>query len=166
MRISIRFIVSVVLAIGLFYGCTKNETARFPDTPPAEVVEHFYGLIGEGGKLSIREALTMVSTKYRVMDQNDFRRWTERFSSDTKYKVLKTDLPAARNKGGDMIAAVKLEVKTPSSFGDYFVTTSQVNLILDTEDNRWKIDFMADSIDESAFLTAPAEARVEEEQAK
>ncbi len=166
MKISIHIIGSLVLAVGLFHGCTKNETAKFPDTAPDEVVERFYGLLGEGGKLSIREAHTMVSTKYRVMDQNDFRRWTENFNKETKYKALETNLPAARNEDGDWVATVKLEVKSPSSFGDYFATTSKVNLILDSEDNKWKIDFMADSIDESGFLSAPAEARAVEEPAE
>lgn len=163
MKISIRIIGSLVLAFGLFHGCTKNETSMFPDTPPAEVVEHFYGLIAEGGKLSSREALMMASTKYRVLDQNDFRRWTESFNKETKYKVISTDLPTAPNKDGYWIASVKMEVRSPSSFGDFFTTTSTVNLILDKKNNVWKIDFMAESIDESDFLNAPAEARAEGE---
>lgn len=164
MKISIRIIGSLVLAFGLLPGCTKTETGKLPDTPPAKVVERFYGLIAEGGKLSNREALMMVSTKYRVMDQNNFRRWTESFNKETKYKVLETNLPSAPDKNGHWIASVKLEVRTPSSFGDYFSTTSQVNLILDKEKNMWKVDFMADSIDESDFLNAPADAKVEEAQ--
>jgi hypothetical protein len=162
MKNSIRIIGMLVLAFGLFQGCTKTKTAKFPDTPPAEVVERFYGLISEGGKLSNREALMMVSTKYRVMDQNNFRRWTESFGKDVKYKVLETTLPSAPDKDGDWIASVKLEVQTPSSFGDYFSTTSKVNLVLDKEENMWKIDFVGDSIDESEFLNAPAEAKVKE----
>ncbi|MFQ5430977.1 MAG: hypothetical protein ACE5EN_00555 [Nitrospinota bacterium] len=166
MKISIQIVASVLLIFSLFQGCTKKGTVKLPDKPPAEVVARFYGLLAEGGKLSIREALTMASTRFRVMDQNDFRRWTESFSKETKYKVLETHLPTAPTKDGDWIASVTLEVKTPSTFEDYFITTSKVHLILDKENNEWKIDFMGDSVDESDFLNAPAEARVEEEQAK
>jgi hypothetical protein len=151
-----------VLAFALTYGCTKEQTGKFPQTPPDKVVERFYDLLAEGGKLANREALMMVSTKYRSLGTDNFRKWTQSFNKETKFKVVETVLPAKPNGSGDWVAAVKLEVKTPSKFGDYFTTTSRVNLILDKEENKWKIDFMADSIDESEFLNAPEDARADE----
>ena len=100
----------------------------------------------------------MVSTKYRGLDPNDFRKWTDTYNRDSKISIMETVVPVAPDSKGDMVAKVIMEVQTPSTFGDYFSTTSNVNLILDKDSNEWKIDFMADTIDESEYLNAPAEA--------
>jgi len=159
MKTPVVLFCTLVLAIVLSYGCAKEKSNRFPDTPPGKVVEHFYELLGEGGKLSSREALTMVSTRYRALDADNFRKWTQSYNSEARFEVIETALPTKPDKNGDWVAVVKLEVKTPSMFGDHFTTTSKINLILDKDVNRWKIDFMADAIDESEFLNAPAEAK-------
>ena len=158
MKTPVVLFCTMVLASGLFYGCSKEKSASFPEVPPDKVVERFYELLGDGGRLSNREAQRMVSTKYGDLNLDNFRKWTERFDSKTKLVVVKTVLPTAPGKNGDWIATVQLEVKTPSSFGDYFTTRSKVNLILDEKENQWKIDFMANTTDESHFLAEPADA--------
>ncbi len=148
------------------FACSKKNKysgENFPEIPPDRVVEKFYNLISEGGKLTTKEALLLVSTRYREYSLSEFRRSTESYSSETRFTVIKTIMPTDPDKDGNWIAVTKLEVKTPSSFGDYFTTTSQVNLILDQFDNKWKIDFRGDSIYEEDFKSAPAEARVEVE---
>ncbi len=157
------FAAAMLMAVGFACSNKKEDIVQnFPEVPPDRVVEKFYGLISEGGKLTTKEALTMVSTKYRELSLGDFRRWTESYSPETKFTVKETIMPTAPDKDGDWIAVTKLEVKTPSSFSDYFITTSQINLILDQADNKWKIDFLADSIYEEDYKNAPAEARAEE----
>jgi len=115
----------------------------------------FFKLLQDPGRLSNQEALKMVSTKYIDMSPDSFRKWTENFSSsESKIKIVGTILPKERTKSGDWVATVNLEIQTPSLFGDYFTSTSKLNLILDEKEKEWKIDFIADTIDESQFMTA------------
>ncbi len=157
----------LLLTVALLHGCSSNNEkpateGELPKTPPEEVVKLFYDLISEGGKITSREALSMVSDHYMMLDIDSFRKWTQDFTKDTKIEVLETVMPTKPNKDGLMVAVVKLNIKTPSIFGDFFTTKSNMNLILDKESNEWKIDFMADTIDEAAYLDAPAEARLPE----
>lgn len=149
---------AVVVLVAL--ACSKaDKKVEFPETPPDQVALRFFDLLSKGGKLTTMEAQSMVSTAYMEYDPDDFRRWTSSYSADSRIKVLETILPEKPNERGEWVASVMLEVKTPSSFGDYFTTHSRMNLILDQEANEWKIDFMGDTIDESHFREAPAEAR-------
>ena len=162
MRKLLQTLCVLISASAIFFGCTENKkTDEFPQTPPEEVVMRFYELIAEGGKITSQEALILVSDRYRTFDINDFRRWTQDFDKESKIEIAETILPTAPNESGDMVAVVKINVKTPSIFGGYFTTTSRMNLILDEETNSWKIDFMADTIDESEFLEAPTEVKAE-----
>jgi len=144
--------------VAVYIGCSGKKASSMPATPPDQVVLHFYDLLKDGGKIANREAFNMVSTKYRGLDPNDFRKWTDTYNRDSKISIMETVVPVAPDSKGDMVAKVIMEVQTPSTFGDYFSTTSNVNLILDKDSNEWKIDFMADTIDESEYLNAPAEA--------
>ncbi len=145
------FICSLAVMV-VFLGCTKKQT-KFPDTRPEEVASRFFKLLADGGRLSNQEAFKMVSTKYGAMNIDSFRKWTENYGTgQAKLKVVQTVLPKEPNKNGDWIAVVKLEVSTPSIFGDNAKTSSQLNLILDEKANEWQIDFNADTIDESGFL--------------
>jgi len=143
-------------------GCTKAPEKKTPKIPPGQVVTKFFALLAENGKLTNREALTMISNSHQEINQDSFRRWTESFSSDTKIKVVKTILPEKPNDRGEMVAVVLLEAETPSSFGGTFTTTSRMHLILDEKANEWKIDYLGDTIDESDFKKAPAEAKAED----
>ncbi len=115
----------------------------------------FFKLLQDQGRLSNQEALKMVSTKYVELSPGNFRKWTENFSSsESKIKIVSTTLPKERTKSGDWVATVNLEIKTPSLFGDYFTSTSKLNLILDEKEKEWKIDFVADTVDESQYMSA------------
>jgi len=143
-------------------GCTKTLEKKTPKTPPGQVVLKFFDLLAAGGKLSNREALTMLSNARQEINQDSFRRWTESFSPDTKIKIVKTILPKKPNDRGEIVAVVLLESEIPSSFGGTFTTTSRMHLILDEEANEWRIDYMGDTIDESDFKKAPADAKAED----
>ncbi len=158
LKLCVALIVPVFLLMG---GCVKEEKSKFPKTPPDKVVMRFFELLAQGGKLTTKEALRMVSFKYSALDDNLFRRWTQQFNGDSKIKIVKTTLPKEPNKRGDLIAVVKLEVQTPSSFGGSFSTFSTINLILDDEAHEWKIDFLATTLDEDKFFKAPTDARLE-----
>lgn len=105
------------------------------------------------------EALKMVSTKYSEVSPDNFRKWTENYTNDTVFKVKETAISKEPNSKGDTVASVMIEVQNPSKFGGTFATTSQINLILDEKRNEWKIDFMADTINEEQYRNLPAEAR-------
>lgn len=141
-------------------GCSRGADSKKPATPPDQVVTKFFQLLSEEGKLTNMEALKMVSSKYSEVSPDNFRKWTESYTREMSFKVKETIIPKEPNSKGDMVATVKLEVQSPSTFGGTFSTTSQMNLILDEKTNEWKIDFIADTIDEEPFRKAPAEAKL------
>ncbi len=162
MKLSSKLLITAVSLSLAFAACSKKkEKTGLPSTPPGQVVLRFFDLLAEGGKLTTKEAMKMISDKYTHLDLNIFRKWTQNYSGESKIKVLETIIPKEKNKSGDIVAMVKLEVLTPSMFGGDFKSTSRMNLILDEEANEWKIDFLADTIDEASFLKAPKEARAE-----
>lgn len=146
---------SVITAI----GCSKGTVSKKAATPPDQVVTKFFELLAEGGKLTNLEALKMVSTKYGDVSPDNFRKWTENYTKETSFKIKETTIAKEPNSKGDLLATVKLEVETPSTFGGTFTSTSQMNLILDEKANEWKIDFVAETINEEQFRNMPAEAR-------
>ncbi len=160
---SIKYFLLFSFAFSLLAGgCSKAPEKKEPKMPPGQVVTKFFDLLAENGKLTNREAFTMLSGARQEISQDSFRRWTESFSGDTKVRVVKTILPEKPNDRGEMIAVVMLEAETPSTFGGTFTTTSKMHLILDEETNEWKIDYIGDSIDESDFKNAPADAKAED----
>ncbi len=160
MKLAIRFFVCLFLVVAVSPACTKTQT-KFPEAKPEEVATKFFQLLADGGRLATQEAHKMVSTKYVSMNADSFRKWTENFgSSQSKIKVAEAAIAKERNKNGDWVAMVKLEVSSPSIFDANFTTSSQLNLILDETANEWKIDFNADTIDETAFIKAPQEAKI------
>lgn len=160
MKILLKSSIVVVLSLVFLWGCTKDKQRKFPETTPDKVVMQFFELLSTGGKLSTREALQMVSNKYGALNTDTFRRWTQDFNAESKIKIVNVKLPDKPNKNGDYVAVVKMEIHTPSMFGGSFTTHSQINMLLDDKDNKWKIDFLAHTIDEEDFLKAPAEARL------
>jgi hypothetical protein len=149
------FLATALLVIITLTGCTKGKAPNFPEKSPAEVATIFFKLLQDQGRLSNQEALKMVSTKYMEINPDSFRKWTENFgSAESKIKIVGTTLPKERTKSGDWVATVNLEIKTPSFFGDSFTSTSKLNLILDEKEKEWKVDFVADTVDESHFMAA------------
>jgi len=153
-------LLAVLMAVSFaVVGCTKQgEESSMPETPPDEVVMQFFSLLSSGGKLTTKEALQSVSLRHRNLSPDTFRKWTQNLNPDSKISVIETIIRDEPNKNGDKIAVVQLSVKSPSMFGGDFETLSQMNLILDKTDNTWKIDFLADTIDEANFRKAPAKA--------
>jgi hypothetical protein len=141
-----------ILLIGLlaaFIGCGSK--VELPKEPPEEVIKKFYSLLSQKGKGSASAAHKMISTRYRNVDEDVFRRWTERYDPDTKIRVIETSISNKKDKRGDILARVKIEFSTPSAFGGSFISTNNTNLILDEKEKAWKIDFTAETIDEEAF---------------
>jgi len=141
-----------ILLIGLlfaFIGCGSK--VELPKETPEEVVKKFYSLLSQKGKGSASAAHKMISTKYRSLDEDAFRRWTEAYDIDTKIRVIESSISNKKDKRGDIIARVKIEFSTPSIFGGSFTSTSNTNLILDEKEKTWKIDFTAETIDEEAM---------------
>ncbi|MBF0170078.1 MAG: hypothetical protein HQK87_03140 [Nitrospinae bacterium] len=153
--------LALIVAALLVAGCDKKGSVSFPDTPPDKVVMTFFGLLAEGGKLTNKEALTMISERNGSISPDNFRRWTENYSKDTKIEITKTTLPASPDDHGDWIARVEMQVKTPSIFGGEYATTSAMHLILDEKLKQWKIDFLAETLEEDSYRTLPAEARAQ-----
>lgn len=143
-------------------GCTsKKEEIGLPATPPDQVVLRFFDLISKSGKLTTKEAMRMMSRQNSRLDPNTFRKWTQGYGKESKIKIIETIISKQRNKSGDLVATVRMEILSPSVFGGDFTSTSNMNLVLDEEVNKWKIDFMAETINEEDFLKAPKEARAE-----
>lgn len=161
--VSVAFLVALVTCLAACDTSTKTST---PTDTPEKVILRFFSLLADGGKLSNREALTMISTAYGPVNPDSFRRWTEKFTNETKIKVVSTDVAKVKNKHDDLVATVNLEVLTPSIFGGDFATTSTIHLILDEKTNNWKIDFLALSVNEDSFKKEPAEAKIEEGEAE
>lgn len=152
---------AIILPLALMAGCDTrgHAAAPAPQRSPEETVLRFFSLLSEGGKLTTMEAYRMVSARYGEIDPDQFRKWTQDFTGEARVKVSRVAVADKPNAKGDMVAMVDLEVNTPSLFDEPLVTTSKMNLILDPKANEWKIDFMADTIDETTFKSAPAEAR-------
>lgn len=151
----------LLLTIAFFApACTSNKSdeMKFPEKTPELVVSQFFELLANRGRLNNQEAFRMVSTKYIELDQSNFRKWTENLNSDSKITVAGTTLPTEPNRHGAWVAIVALNVSTPSMFGDAFTTTSKIGLILDSETNEWKIDFLGDTIDDSDYQKMSPEA--------
>ncbi len=155
---TLALLLAMVFALG---ACTKNDKVALPDTTPDKVVMKFFDLLSDGGKLSNREALNMVSDRHGAISPDNFRRWTENYSNKTKLNIIKTILPESPNDDGEWIAQVDMTVSAPSMFGGDFTTSSKLNLILDEKDKAWKIDFLAETVNEDHYRSLPAEARAE-----
>ncbi|MBI3815436.1 MAG: hypothetical protein HY279_13355 [Nitrospinae bacterium] len=150
-----RFLLKILIGnavIGLlvaFIGCGSK--VDLPKEPPDDVVKKFYSLLSQKGKGSSSAAYNMISTKYKNINEDAFRRWTEQYDPDTKIRIIESSISNKKDKRGDIVARVKIEFSTPSIFGGSFTSTSHTNLILDEKEKTWKIDFTAETIDEEAF---------------
>lgn len=161
MKTVINAYLALFVTLVFLSGCTGEKNVKFPDTPPEEVILKFFDLLEGGGRLTLEAALRMVSNKYGGVDPQTFRKWSDRYTHDSEIKLVETIMPQGPDKKGDWIAKVKLEISTPSMFGDAFKTISRMNLILDQDAGEWKIDFFAETIDEEDFRRAPSEAFAE-----
>jgi len=163
MKIKSIFVYSSLTLVLALAACTSKEPEmKTPATPPDQVVLKFYSLLAQGGKLTLKEAHGMLTSKFGPVDPDSFRKWVQDFDTETKIKIIETKIPNGKAKGGLYIATVKMEVATPSVFGDAFISTSQTNLILDEKTNEWKIDFLAETNKyEIDYKNAPLEANPE-----
>jgi len=160
MILSSKLPITAFLIFLVTASCTsKKEETVLPSTAPGKVVLRFFDLISEGGKLTTMEAMKLISPKTSRVDQNTFRKWTQEFSKESKIKIIETIIRKQRDKDGFLMASVKMEVLSPSIFGGDFKSTSNMNLILNEEENKWEIDFLAQTVNEDNFLKAPKDAR-------
>ena len=134
--------------IVLLIGCSSSKQ-KLPEETPEKVVERFFKLLGEGGPSSLAEARKMVSDKYYLPTEENFKRWVDQYPSSTEIKNLQSKI--VKDKKNEKIVQVTLEYTVPSDFGGTYTAKSSVNLILDNKSNSWKIDFTAETLPEEAY---------------
>lgn len=134
--------------IVLLIGCSSSKQ-KLPEETPEKVVERFFKLLGEGGPSSLAEARKMVSDRYYLPTEENFKRWVDQYPSSTEIKNLQSKI--VKDKKNEKIAQVTLEYTVPSDFGGTYTAKSSVNLILDNKSNSWKIDFTAETLPEESY---------------
>lgn len=134
--------------IVLLIGCSSSQQ-KLPEETPEKVVEKFFKLLGEGGPSSLAEARKMVSDRYYLPTEENFKRWVDQYPSSTEIKNLQSKI--IKDKRDEKIAQVTLEYSVPSDFGGNYTAKSSVNLILDNKSNSWKIDFTAETLPEETY---------------
>ena len=132
----------------LLIGCSSSQQ-KLPEETPEKVVERFFKLLGEGGASSLAEARRMVSDKYYLPSEENFKKWVGQYPASTKIKNLQSKI--VKDKRDEKIAQVTLEYTVPSYFGGTYTAKSSVNLILDNKSNSWKIDFTAETLPEETY---------------
>lgn len=121
-------------------GCEKKVR---PAEGPEEVVEKFYAYIQEGGSTTLSEAFRLVDEKLCNLSEAQFKDTVTKYPKDMDVKILGSTIDDEKD-----IATVSVECSIPSSFGGSVTTRSDLNLKLDKEQNRWKIDFTGETSDE------------------
>lgn len=134
--------------IVLLIGCSSSKQ-KLPEETPEKVVERFFKLLGEGGPSSLAEARKMVSDRYYLPTEENFKRWVDQYPSSTEIKNLQSKI--VKDKKNEKIVQVTLEYSVPSDFGGTYTAKSSVNLILDNKSNSWKIDFTAETLPEETY---------------
>ncbi len=134
--------------IVLLIGCSSSKQ-KLPEETPEKVVERFFKLLGEGGPSSLAEARKMVSDRYYLPTEENFKRWVDQYPSSTEIKNLQSKI--VKDKKNEKIVQVTLEYTVPSDFGGTYTAKSSVNLILDNKSNSWKIDFTAETLPEETY---------------
>jgi len=143
-------LVIVCVAALPFAGCARKEKP-LPKETPGKVVAKFYSLLKKGGFKTLMAARDLTNADKVGVSVDNFRRYTEAYSKQTKVTVLETRILDKRTARGERVAEVKIAYKMPSTFGGFMNSTTQVHLILDKESNIWKIDFLATTINEERF---------------
>ena len=140
-------LVGLIIVV-LLIGCSSSQQ-KLPEETPEKVVEKFFKLLGEGGPSSLAEARKMVSDKYYLPTEENFKRWVDQYPSSTEIKNIQSKI--IKDKRDEKIAQVTLEYSVPSDFGGTYTAKSSVNLILDNKSNSWKIDFTAETLPEESY---------------
>ena len=140
-------LVGLIIVV-LLIGCSSSQQ-KLPEETPEKVVERFFKLLGEGGPSSLTEARKMVSDRYYLPTEDNFKRWVDQYPSSTEIKNLQSKI--VKDKRDEKIVQVTLEYSVPSDFGGTYTAKSSVNLILDNKSNSWKIDFTAETLPEESY---------------
>lgn len=131
----------------LVAGCSSRQ--KLPEEAPEKVVEKFFKLLAEGGRSSLSEARKMVSDKYYLPTEEQFKKWVEYYPHDAEIENLQNSI--IKDKRDEVIAQVTFEYTVPSDFGGTYTAKSVMNLILDDKSNSWKIDFTAETLPEDSY---------------
>ncbi len=137
-----------LIIIVLLIGCSSFQQ-KFPEETPEKVVDRFFKLLGEGGPSSLAEARKMVSDRYYLPTEDNFKKWVDQYPASTKIKNLQSKI--VKDKRDEKIAQVTLEYTVPSDFGGTYTAKSSMNLILDNKTNSWKIDFTGETLPEESY---------------
>ena len=140
--------LALLIIVVLLIGCSSSQQ-KLPEETPEKVVEKFFKLLGEGRPSSLAEARKMVSDKYYLPTEDNFKRWVDQYPSSTEIKNLQSKI--VKDKRDEKIVQVTLEYSVPSDFGGTYTAKSSVNLILDNKSNSWKIDFTAETLPEESY---------------
>jgi hypothetical protein len=119
----------------LLAACTGGTPE--PEEGPDAVAARFYEYISEaklsGGSAPVREAFNLISAESSNLNQSQFVEIIKRYPPGFRVELTGTEINS--NK-----ALVMIVYKLPSDFGEYSVD-GEVSLDLDSQTNRWKIDF-------------------------
>ncbi len=146
-----KFLLLSSLVVFALNGCSEPEKSTLPAETPQQVVEKFFSYLQSGGKRTLEEAHKLTNSSSQSVQSDSFRRWTEMYDPDTEITVLKSRILEQPSKAGEKVAEVTIGFKVPSAFGGFMDSTSLMHLTLDRETNSWKIDFLAETIDEEVF---------------
>lgn len=144
--------LAALLSLSVLHGCSPGEKTVLPQETPQQVVEKFFSYLKSGGKRTLEEAQRLTNTEESSVNSETFRRWTEMYDPNTEITVVGSKVLEKPTEAGETIAEVRLESKVPSSFGGFMTSTSLMHLILDKKTNTWKIDFLAETINEEGFV--------------
>ena len=144
--------ISALLATAVLHGCSSGKKPVLPQETPQQVVEKFFSYLKSGGKRTLEEAQRLTNTEDSVVNSETFRRWTEMYDPNTEITVVESKVLEKPTEAGNTVAEVQLEFKVPSSFGGFMTSRSLMHLILDKKTNTWKIDFLAETINEESFM--------------
>lgn len=136
-------LVFVLLAVIVLAASGCSEKKVRPAEGPEEVVKKFYSYVMEGGSTTLSEAFRMVDEKLCNLSEEQFKDTVTKYPQDMEIKVVGSTIDDDKE-----IATVSVECSIPSSFGGSVTTRSDLNLKLDKEQKRWKIDFTGETSDE------------------
>ena len=143
------FIVfSLLLTSLLVAGCGQpSEAAKpLPSVPPEAVAVQFYEHISEagirGGTIPIKEAYKMVSPG-TGMSQQRFIGVVKQYPAGFKVSVVKTSVLEKERR-----AVVTVEYRMASMFGEGYLVSTDLRLVVDEENLAWMVNFTGETDDQ------------------
>jgi hypothetical protein len=145
-------LVTTIFAItSLLVGCGITGSEPLPVEKPETVVNRFYEHLSEagirGGNISIKEAYKLVSP-LAGLHQQRFAGIVKKYPPGFLAKVVKSTVDV-----DERIAMVTIEYRMASMFGNGYMVSTDIPLVVDEENKTWKIDFTGefDSQDQASI---------------